>query len=79
MKRIAPRLDTPRSSVPPSSDARLLPDLLHDQLRRLEVFALVGAGLWGVGLLMDAVVFPWTMGAEAPLRHGHWMRPFFSA
>ena len=66
MKRVAPRLDTPGPSAPSSSDARLLPDLLHDQIRRLEVFALVGAGLWAIGLLMDGVIFPWSVGAPVP-------------
>ena len=67
MKRVAPRLDTPGPSAPSSSDARLLPDLLQDQIRRLEVFALVGAGLWAIGLLMDGVIFPWSVGAMVPL------------
>jgi serine/threonine-protein kinase len=66
MKRIAPRLDTPGPSASTSVDARLLPDLLRDQIRRLEVFALVGAGLWGIGLLMDSVIFPWSVGATVP-------------
>ena len=66
MKRVAPRLDTPGPSAPSSSDARLLPDLLQDQIRRLEVFALVGAGLWAIGLLMDSVIFPWSVGAPVP-------------
>ncbi len=63
MKRLAPRLSTPGPSpAAPLSDARLQPDLLDDQIRRLKVFALVGAGLWGMGLLMDAVIFPWIIG-----------------
>jgi serine/threonine-protein kinase len=66
MKRVAPRLDTPGPSTPASSDARLQPDLLHDQIRRLEVYALVGAGLWAIGLLMDGVIFPLTVGAAVP-------------
>ena len=67
MKRLAPRLSTPGpSAAPPLSDARMQPDLLDDQLSRLKVFALVGSGLWGMGLLMDAVIFPWTVGASVP-------------
>ena len=68
MKRLAPRLSTPgpASASPSPSDARLQPDLLDDQLRRLKVFALVGAGLWGMGLLMDAVIFPWIVGVSVP-------------
>ena len=53
MKRLAPRLAGPESSSPALSDARLQPDLLADQLRRLQVLALVGAGLWGIGLLTE--------------------------
>jgi len=63
MKRIARRMSTPGSPGPPLTDARLQPDLLDDQLQRLKVFALIGAGLWGMGLLMEGVVFPWIVGA----------------
>jgi serine/threonine-protein kinase len=66
MKRIAPRLRVPGSSAPPLSDARLQPDLLDDQIRRLKVLSLVGAGLWGMGLFMDGVIFPWSVGAAVP-------------
>jgi serine/threonine-protein kinase len=31
------------------------------------VFALIGAGLWGMGLFMDAVIFPWRFGARPPV------------
>jgi serine/threonine-protein kinase len=67
MKRLAPQPAAPESASPALSDARLQPDLVADQLRRLEVFALVGAGLWGVGLLMDAIVVPWRFGAMVPV------------
>jgi eukaryotic-like serine/threonine-protein kinase len=68
MKRIAPRLSTPGSPATPLSDARLQPDLLDDQIRRLRVLALLGAGLWAVGLLMDAVIFPWMLAAFVPVK-----------
>jgi serine/threonine-protein kinase len=67
MQRIAPRLEAQQPSAPPLSDARLLPDVLDDQIRRLKVLALVGAGMWGMGLLMDAVAFPWLVGGTAPV------------
>jgi tRNA A-37 threonylcarbamoyl transferase component Bud32 len=66
MKRVAPRLSTPGPALPQTSDARLPPDLLNDQVRRLEIFALVSGGLWAMGLLMDAVVFPLSVGAATP-------------
>ena len=66
MKRVAPRLSTPGPGLPQTSDARLPADLLNDQVRRLEIFALVSGGLWAMGLLMDAVIFPLSIGAESP-------------
>ena len=66
MKRVAPRLSTPGPALPQTSDARLPADLLNDQVRRLEIFALVSGGLWAMGLLMDAVIFPLSIGAESP-------------
>jgi serine/threonine-protein kinase len=63
MKRIAPRLSTPGRSAP-LSDARLQPDLFEDQISRLKVLTLIAAGLWGVGLLMDAVILPLALGAR---------------
>lgn len=65
MKRIAPRLSTPGQSAP-LSDPRLQPDLLEDQISRLKVLTLIAAGLWGVGLSMDAVILPLALGATAP-------------
>jgi serine/threonine-protein kinase len=65
MKRIAPRLSTAGPSAP-LSDARLQPDLIDDQISRLKLFALIGAGLWGMGLLMDAVIVPLALGARPP-------------
>ena len=64
MKRLALRPAASGSSSA-VSDPRLQPDLVEEQLRRLKIFALVGAGLWGIGLFMDAVVYPWSAGARA--------------
>jgi serine/threonine protein kinase len=65
MKVIAPRLPTPPSPSGGSSSARLPQDVVDDQVRRLAVFALVSAGMWGIGLLMDAFIFPATVGTTA--------------
>lgn len=67
MKRLAPQITAPESGFRTPSDARLQPDLLAEQLHRIQVFALVGAGLWGMGLVMDAIVLPWSLGATAPV------------
>jgi len=62
MKVIAPRLPT-RVSLGSSTFTSGLPDdILAEQIRRLEVFAAVGACVWAFGLLMDGVVFPRTVG-----------------
>ena len=58
MKRLSPRQPSARGPTLDSSDARLPDDVLAEQVQRLTVFALVSGGLWAIGLLMDAVVFP---------------------
>jgi len=45
---------------------RLPDDLLEVQLRRFELFTGIGAGLWMLGLLMDGVVLPATVGVVVP-------------
>ena len=63
---IEPRLDTP---APTASDGttRALPQaLLSEQLQRLAISAMVGAGLWTYGLVMDTMVRPLTIGVPAP-------------
>ncbi len=62
MKRLSPRLSTAPAPTFDTSAARLPDDVLADHLKRLEVFALVSGGLWAVGLLMDAVIFPAAVG-----------------
>ena len=65
-RRLAPRLPTPAPAARDISGGTLPDDLLAEHLRRLTAFALVAGGLWGIGLLMDAVVFPLAIGA--PIR-----------
>jgi serine/threonine-protein kinase len=56
VKVIARRPQTPVPGTRGSGAGGRLPDdLLSDQVRRLAVFAAVGAGLWSFGLLMDLV------------------------
>ncbi|MGE0360912.1 MAG: serine/threonine-protein kinase [Vicinamibacterales bacterium] len=63
VRRVAPRLPTPPPVEPDRSGDTLPDDLLAEQLQRLTAFALVAGGLWGIGLVMDAVVFPLAIGA----------------
>ena len=66
-KLIAPRTQTPAPGARQQTGAGRLPDeLLSEQVRRLAVFAAVGAGLWTYGLLMDTIVNPHTVGSVVP-------------
>lgn len=64
---VAPRLRTPAATPAGGSKTSRLPDdLIDDQVRRLELFAIVSGGLWAMGLLMDGVVLSLTtIGARA--------------
>jgi hypothetical protein len=66
VKRVAPRLSTP-GPASGSADGRVPDDLLAEQVQRLTVYALVAGGLWTLGLVMDAVVFPRVLGAPVNL------------
>jgi serine/threonine protein kinase len=68
MKVIAPRLPTPVTPASGRTGSRLPDDLVADQVQRLKLFCLVSGGFWAVGLLMDAVVAPRTLGFTAPPR-----------
>src|SRR2546426_9473575 len=69
-KLIAPRTQTPAPGAREQTGAGRLPDeLLSEQVRRLAVFAAVGAGLWTYGLLMDTIVNPLTVGSVVPGIH----------
>jgi serine/threonine-protein kinase len=62
VKVIAPRLPTRVSPGSGTFTSRLPDDIVAEQIRRLEVFAVVGACVWAFGLLMDGVIFPRTVG-----------------
>src|SRR5687767_6039503 len=65
---IAPRPPTRSSRAPESGKLTdRLPDyVLSEQVRRFTLFTAVGASLWTVALVMDAVLFPLTIGARVP-------------
>ena len=65
-KIIQPRDETPLPARPPaaSRDARLPDDLLSEHVQRVAIAGAVGAGLWLFGLVMDAIVFPLTVGHQ---------------
>ena len=66
-KRIAPQTETPAPGATGIRTGRALPDvLLSEQVQRLAVCALVGAGLWTYGLAMDSLVRPLTLGIAVP-------------
>jgi tRNA A-37 threonylcarbamoyl transferase component Bud32 len=60
----APRLPTPGTPLSGQSSVRLPDDVVADQLSRLKLFALISGGMWVMGLVMDAIVFPLTMTAR---------------
>jgi tRNA A-37 threonylcarbamoyl transferase component Bud32 len=61
VRRVARQMSTPASG-PSGADAALPDDVLAEQVQRLTVYALVAGGLWTLGLVMDAIVFPWAIG-----------------
>jgi len=65
MPRLLPRPPSAPAVTGDSSAARLPDDLLDDQAKRFTAFALVSGGLWGIGLVMDALVLPRYFGAQA--------------
>jgi serine/threonine protein kinase len=68
VKVMAPRAPTPVPAVRGAGrlTTRLPEDLLAEQIQRLAVFSAVIAGLWGVGLMMDAVIVPLLLGLKPP-------------
>ena len=66
-KIIAPHTEPPAPGAAGTRTGRALPEvLLSEQVQRLAVCALVGAGLWTYGLAMDALVRPLTLGIAVP-------------
>ena len=63
MKLVAPRPPTAVSPASGRPGSNLPTDIVTDQVGRLKLFCLVSGGLWSVGLLMDAWIFPRFLGA----------------
>ena len=57
---IEPQAATPAPGPHTTSGCRLPEDLASEHLRRLSLFAAIGAGLWTYGLVMDNIVTPLT-------------------
>src|SRR5262249_4396204 len=64
-KLIEPRLETPVSKASSGTPHALPQTLLSEQIERLAICAIVGAGLWSYGLVMDTIVRPATLGVPA--------------
>jgi eukaryotic-like serine/threonine-protein kinase len=67
MKVLAPRLPTPQPPESGRITSRLPDDVMADQVKRLALLGLVSGGLWTLGLVMDWVVFPRTLGTVFPV------------
>jgi serine/threonine-protein kinase len=61
-RRIEPRVETPIPGAREQTGSHRLPDdVLSEHVQRLAVCSAVGAGLWLFGLVMDALVRPYTV------------------
>jgi eukaryotic-like serine/threonine-protein kinase len=65
-KRIAPRFDTPAPEAATRTSDQLPQTLVSEHVSRLAVSAVIGAGLWTYGLVMDTIVRPLTVAAAIP-------------
>jgi serine/threonine protein kinase len=63
---VAPQTEPPTGSAGARSQHALPEVLLSEQVQRLVVCALVGAGLWTYGLAMDSLIRPLTLGSAIP-------------
>ncbi len=63
MKLVAPRAPTPATPAPGRPSSSLPADVVAAQVERLRLFCLVSGGLWMVGLVMEAWIFPRLLGA----------------
>jgi eukaryotic-like serine/threonine-protein kinase len=67
-KFVAPRFDTPAPDGAVGTATSALPrTLVSEHVNRLAVCAVIGAGLWTYGLVMDTVVRPLTVGVAIPI------------
>jgi serine/threonine-protein kinase len=64
MKLVAPRPPTPVTPAQSRTGSHLPTDLVADQVQRLKLFAVVGGGLWLIGLIVDVLILPSLLGAE---------------
>jgi serine/threonine-protein kinase len=62
---VEPQVRTPDPGEGRAATARLPETLMSEHMRRLAVCALIGAGLWSYGIVMDTFVRPWTFGLPA--------------
>jgi eukaryotic-like serine/threonine-protein kinase len=71
-KLVVRRGDSPMSSQTDTGtgSGRLPEELVSDQVRRLALFAAIGAGLWSFGLLIELVLLPLTLDKAVPSRIG---------
>jgi serine/threonine-protein kinase len=68
VKILAPRIETPTPATLAHQTGCGIPEtMLSEQVQRLAVATIVGAGLWAFGLVMDGLVRPNTVGAELRL------------
>lgn len=67
MRIVRPRIPTPTPGVHDSQHhtGRLPDEMLSEQIKRLALFALVGAGLWSFGLFINTFLTPLTASAGA--------------
>jgi serine/threonine-protein kinase len=66
MKVLAPRLQTPTKRQTGGPPTPLPQQFVVDQVQRLRLFATIAASLWTVGLVMDQLIYPYTIGTVAP-------------
>jgi serine/threonine protein kinase len=62
MKLVAPRPATPVSPAASRSGSHLPTDIVADQIQRLRLFCLIAGGMWLIGFVVDAFVFPRVLG-----------------
>ena len=67
MKILAPRLPTPEPHESGRLTSRIPDDMMADQVKRLALLGLVSGSLWTLGLVMDWIVFPETLGTVLPV------------
>jgi eukaryotic-like serine/threonine-protein kinase len=67
MKVFAPRFHTPEPPESGRITSRLPDDVVSEQVKRMALLGLVSGCMWSLGLFMDWVVFPRTIGTTFPV------------